>query len=71
MSQMQNIQWFPGHMKKTERQITACLPLIDAVAERCKNTAKQPQPVFGQAARRKAETAAYEQVRYCRQSGDR
>lgn len=33
MSQMQNIQWFPGHMKKTERQITACLPLIDAVAE--------------------------------------
>ena len=30
---MQNIQWFPGHMKKTERQIEKVLPLIDAVAE--------------------------------------
>lgn len=33
MSEMQNIQWFPGHMKKTERQITASLSLCDAVAE--------------------------------------
>lgn len=33
MSDMQNIQWFPGHMKKTERQITASLSLVDAVAE--------------------------------------
>lgn len=33
MSEMQNIQWFPGHMKKTERQIEKVLPLIDAVAE--------------------------------------
>lgn len=30
---MQNIQWYPGHMKKTERQIEKVLPLIDAVAE--------------------------------------
>ena len=29
----QNIQWFPGHMTRTRRQIQACLPLIDAVAE--------------------------------------
>ncbi len=33
MSEIQNIQWFPGHMKKTERQITESLPLCDAVAE--------------------------------------
>lgn len=33
MSEVQNIQWFPGHMKKTERQITNSLPLCDAVAE--------------------------------------
>lgn len=33
MSDVQNIQWFPGHMKKTERQITNSLPLCDAVAE--------------------------------------
>ena len=33
MSDVQNIQWFPGHMKKTERQITVSLPLCDAVAE--------------------------------------
>ncbi len=30
---MQNIQWYPGHMKRTERQIEKVLPLIDAVAE--------------------------------------
>ena len=33
MSEMQNIQWFPGHMTKTERQIQASLKLVDAVAE--------------------------------------
>lgn len=33
MSNTQNIQWFPGHMAKTRRQIKAILPLIDAVAE--------------------------------------
>ena len=33
MSQMQNIQWYPGHMTKTRRQIEGCLKLIDAVAE--------------------------------------
>lgn len=29
----QTIQWFPGHMTRTKRQIAAILPLIDAVAE--------------------------------------
>lgn len=33
MSETQNIQWFPGHMKRTERQIKANLALVDAVAE--------------------------------------
>lgn len=33
MSKMQNIQWFPGHMTKTKRQIQASLKLVDAVAE--------------------------------------
>lgn len=32
-SEMQNIQWFPGHMTKTRRKIEAVLPIIDAVAE--------------------------------------
>lgn len=33
MSEMQNIQWFPGHMTKTKRKIAASLSIIDAVAE--------------------------------------
>lgn len=33
MAEMQNIQWFPGHMTKTKRQIKESLRLIDAVAE--------------------------------------
>ena len=33
MSEMQNIQWFPGHMTKTKRPIQASLKLVDAVAE--------------------------------------
>ena len=33
MSETQNIQWFPGHMTKTKRQIQANLKLVDAVAE--------------------------------------
>ncbi len=33
MSETQNIQWFPGHMTKTKRQIQASLKLVDAVAE--------------------------------------
>lgn len=33
MSEMQNIQWFPGHMTKTKRQIQASLKLVDAMAE--------------------------------------
>lgn len=33
MSNTQNIQWFPGHMTKTKRQIQANLKLVDAVAE--------------------------------------
>lgn len=33
MSEMQQIQWFPGHMTKTKRKIEASLKLVDAVAE--------------------------------------
>ena len=33
MSEMQNIQWFPGHMTKTKRKIEESLHIIDAVAE--------------------------------------
>lgn len=33
MAQVSNIQWFPGHMTKTKRQIQASLKLVDAVAE--------------------------------------
>lgn len=30
---MKDIQWFPGHMAKTRRQIARSLPLVDAAAE--------------------------------------
>lgn len=33
MEEMQNIQWFPGHMTKTKRRIQESLKLVDAVAE--------------------------------------
>lgn len=33
MSEIQTIQWFPGHMTKTRRMITANLNLVDAVVE--------------------------------------
>lgn len=33
MEDMKDIQWFPGHMAKTRRQISASLRLVDAVAE--------------------------------------
>lgn len=33
MSGEQNIQWFPGHMAKTRRQISESLKLVDAVVE--------------------------------------
>ena len=33
MSEIQNIQWFPGHMTKTKRKIEASLKMVDAVAE--------------------------------------
>lgn len=33
MSEIQSIQWFPGHMTKTKRKIQESLKLIDAVAE--------------------------------------
>lgn len=33
MSEMQTIQWFPGHMTKTKRQIQSSLKLVDAVSE--------------------------------------
>jgi len=28
-----NIQWFPGHMTKSIREIEAALPLVDVVVE--------------------------------------
>ncbi|MBQ7130999.1 MAG: ribosome biogenesis GTPase YlqF [Oscillospiraceae bacterium] len=33
MSEIQNIQWFPGHMTKTRRMISANMKLVDAVVE--------------------------------------
>ncbi len=33
MSEVQSIQWFPGHMTRTKRQIEKCLPKVDLVAE--------------------------------------
>ena len=33
MAEMQNIQWFPGHMAKTRRLIADSLKLVDAAAE--------------------------------------
>lgn len=33
MSEIQSIQWFPGHMAKTRRRITEDLKLVDVVAE--------------------------------------
>jgi len=33
MADMQNIQWFPGHMAKTRRKISESLSLVDAVVE--------------------------------------
>lgn len=33
MIETPSIQWFPGHMAKTRRLITASLPLVDAVVE--------------------------------------
>lgn len=33
MSEVQSIQWFPGHMTKTKRQIEKSLKMVDAVAE--------------------------------------
>ena len=32
MEELKNIQWFPGHMTRTKRQIQSQLKLIDAVA---------------------------------------
>ncbi|MEF2794571.1 MAG: hypothetical protein U0N62_03760, partial [Hydrogeniiclostridium sp.] len=28
-----SIQWFPGHMTRTKRQMEKCIRLVDAVAE--------------------------------------
>ena len=33
MQQDQTVQWFPGHMARTRRQIKEHLPLVDAVTE--------------------------------------
>ena len=35
MAEMQNVQWFPGHMAKTRRLIADALPQVDCVAELC------------------------------------
>ncbi len=43
----QTIQWFPGHMAKTRRLITECLPLVDIVIEvldaRIPQSSKNPE----------------------------
>ena len=31
----ETIQWFPGHMAKTKRQMAECLPMVDIVLELC------------------------------------
>ena len=31
--QKQNVQWFPGHMAKTRRQLQECLRQVDGVVE--------------------------------------
>ena len=33
MSEIQSIQWFPGHMTKTKRKIQDSLKLVEAVVE--------------------------------------
>lgn len=33
MSEIPSIQWFPGHMAKTRRQMKECLPLVDIIIE--------------------------------------
>ncbi len=33
MKEISNIQWFPGHMTKTRRQIEASLKMVDAIVE--------------------------------------
>ena len=33
MSEIQSIQWFPGHMTKTKRKIVESLKLMDIAAE--------------------------------------
>ena len=33
MSEVQSVQWFPGHMAKTRRAIQSSLKLVDIVAE--------------------------------------
>lgn len=46
-SQKQTVQWFPGHMAKTRRQIKECLPMVDAVTElldaRIPESSKNPE----------------------------
>lgn len=47
MQQDQTVQWFPGHMARTRRQIRECLPLVDAVTElldaRIPESSKNPE----------------------------
>ncbi len=45
--QKQTVQWFPGHMARTRRQIRESLPLVDAVTElldaRCPISSRNPE----------------------------
>ncbi len=45
--QKQTVQWFPGHMARTRRQIKESLPLVDAVTElldaRCPISSRNPE----------------------------
>lgn len=55
MEDMKDIQWFPGHMDKTRRQIAKSLPLVDAVAELldARLPASSRNPELSQLTRRK------------------
>lgn len=46
MSEVQSVQWFPGHMAKTRRAIQSSLKLVDVVAELidARHPGQQPQP---------------------------
>ena len=55
MSEVQSVQWFPGHMAKTRRKITEDLKLVDIAAELLDAPRPQEQRQPGAAADRAAE----------------